>query len=73
MDIFDFIESIQYEARPFAYAFAAGFAFVNREVSPAMLIAASILTLCSYIVFRMRYENRFKLGKARRDFPRRLR
>ncbi len=54
----DFLEYLFYESLPYLYAIVAFGGFMNHDVSKVAVVAAVVLSYCSYLVFSQRYFHR---------------
>ena len=52
------LENLQYELRPYLYAFLSLYAISHYKISIVMVISGLMLAFCSYSVFSMRHRNR---------------
>jgi multisubunit Na+/H+ antiporter MnhE subunit len=59
----NYIEQVQYESRPLFYAALSLYAFLSKEITPAVFVCGVILAVCSFYVFKMRYVYRSRLIK----------
>lgn len=61
--LINYIEQVQYESRPLFYAALSLYAFLSKEITPAVFVCGVILAVCSFYVFKMRYVYRTRLIK----------